>query len=169
MRNEVKVRDERAGDEAAIRTITQAAFAKAEHSSGTEAEIVDALRAANALAVSLVADDGGALVGHVAFSPVQIAALHCNWYGLGPVSVRPDRQRQGIGTALIAQGLARLRTIGARGCVILGDPAYYGRFGFVHDDDLRLPGVPPEYFLRLSIEGAVPKGNVTYHEAFNAS
>ena len=162
----MKIRDELPGDHAAIRQITEAAFAQAEHSSGTEGTIVDALRHAHALTISLVAEDGGALLGHVAFSSVEIDGQQCHWFGLGPVSVRPDRQRQGIGTALIAEGLARLRALDARGCVVLGDPAYYGRFGFAPDAGLKLVGMPPDYFTRLVLAGGPAKGTVTYHAAF---
>jgi len=162
----MKIRDELPGDRAAIRQIVEAAFAQAEHRSGTEGAIVDTLRDAHALTISLVAEDGGALLGHVAFSSVEIDGRRCHWYGLGPVSVRPDRQRQGIGTALIAEGLARLRALDARGCVVLGDPAYYGRFGFAPDRGLKLAGVPPDYFTRLVLEGGPVTGTVTYHAAF---
>src|SRR5262245_55623298 len=93
----MEIRGERPGDARAIRSITNAAFAGAEHSSGTEAAIVDALRASGAMTVSLVAVAGNEVVGHVAFSPVRIDGQDFGWYGLGPVSVRPDCQKQGIG------------------------------------------------------------------------
>jgi putative acetyltransferase len=163
------IRNEEVGEQASIRQLTEAAFAGAEHSCGTEGAIIDALRDAQALTVSLVAVQDGKLLGHVAFSPVRIDDRLCGWYGLGPVSVRPDRQRQGIGCALIREGLARLRAHRARGCVVLGDPKYYRRFGFMHDADLRLAGVPPEYFMRLTMNGEAPSGRVTYHQGFNAA
>lgn len=162
------VRDERAEDADAIRVITDAAFAGMPHSAGTEAAIVDGLRSADALTISLVADEGGAVLGHVAFSPVAIDGEHYGWFGLGPVSVAPARQRQGIGDALIRAGLARLEQQGAQGCVVLGDPRYYRRFGFVADPALRYPGVPQEYFQRLVLDGAAAAGVVAYHPAFDA-
>jgi len=164
------IRAEQPGDIDAIRALTSEAFATAPHCSGTEAAIVDGLRAAGALTLSLVAVAGDgteeALLGHVAFSPVTIDGTDRGWFGLGPASVRPDRQRGGIGSALIRDGLRRLREGGAGGCVLLGDPAYYGRFGFAADPALVLEGVPPDYFMRLAFGGEVPVGTVRYHAAF---
>ncbi len=159
------LRNEQPGDAGAIRSLTAAAFATAPHASGTEAQIVDALRETEALHLSLVADDGGVIVGHAAFSPVRIDGRDCGWFGLGPVSVAPARQRGGIGGALIRQGLAALRAEGAAGCVVLGDPGYYRRFGFA-TGGLRYPGPPPEYFLQLALCGDAPAGGITYAPAF---
>lgn len=167
----MKLRQETPADAGAIRAVTEAAFAGAAHSSGSEGAIVDALRDEGTLALSLVADDGGRIVGHVAFSPVVIgrpAGGGAGWLGLGPVSVSPERQGQGIGGALIAEGLARLVARGARGCVVLGEPAYYRRFGFAPDAALRFEGAPPEYFLCRSFAGEVPAGAVAYRPAFSA-
>ena len=162
------IRPEQPEDVADIRYITEAAFMSPEHSSQDEADIIDALRAADALTISLVAIEDDALIGHVAFSPVTIEGQSDDWYGLGPVAVRPDSQRQGVGDALIRKGLGRLAEIGALGCVVLGEPDYYGRFGFESLPGLELPGVPPEYFQCLAFGGRkVPKGRVAYHEAFN--
>lgn len=159
------IRAERAGDEAAIRDLTARAFADAAHSDGTEADVVDRLRVAGALTLSLVAEQDGAIIGHAAFSPVTIDDAP-GWYGLGPISVDPRRQSAGIGGALITEGFARLRTMGAPGCVVLGDPAYYARFGFAHDPVLTYPGPPPQYFQRIVFDGPAPAGIVTYHQAF---
>lgn len=161
------IRPEQPADADAIRALTTEAFATAPHRSGTEAAIVDALRAAGALTLSLVAVEGNEIVGHVAFSPVTIDGAERGWFGLGPVSVRPRRQRGGIGSELIREGLRRLRAMGAEGCVLLGDPAYYGRFGFAADPALVLEGVPPEYFVRLGFGAAVPTGTMRYHAAFD--
>jgi putative acetyltransferase len=163
----MEIRLEKPGDVESIRQITLAAFETAEHSTHTEARIVDALRHAGALTVSLVAVVEGEVVGHLAFSPVTIDGADHGWYGVGPVSVRPDRQRRGIGQALIHEGIHRLGQAGARGCVVLGEPSYYRRFGFENDPGLRLEGVPAEYFMRLSMAGASPTGLVRYHEGFN--
>ena len=165
----MEIRLERPADIDAIRTLTTAAFQNAPHSNHTEAAIIDALRDAGALTLSLVAVDNGELVGHIAFSPVAINSETNGWYGLGPVSVRPDRQREGIGQALVRTGLDHLRSIDAQGCVVLGDPAYYGRFGFVTDPNLRYPSAPPEYFQRLTLTDALPAGEVAYHPAFNTT
>jgi putative acetyltransferase len=106
------------------------------------------------------------VVGHIAFSPVTIDGEFCDWYGLAPVSVHPSCQSQGIGGKLIVEGLARLRDLGAKGCVLLGEPSYYGRFGFVADEGLILEGVPPEYFMVLPFTAEFAKGIVRYHGSF---
>lgn len=162
----MQIRPEKPADEELIRAVTTSAFLEAEHSDGNEASIVDGLRNTGALTISLVAADDMTIIGHVAFSPVMIDGIHDGWFGLGPVSVNPDCQRKGVGTALIKAGLADLRLQGAKGCVVLGDPHYYRRFGFSIDLDLRLPGVPQEYFQRLSFDGQPRSGSVTYHPAF---
>lgn len=116
--------------------------------------------------MSLVAEKDGEIVGHVAFSPVEIHGQAVNWYGLGPVAVRPDKQRQGIGARLIEAGLYQIKTHGAAGCVVLGDPGYYARFGFKADPALHFPGVPVEYFQRLDFGDDTRQGVVVYHRAF---
>jgi len=163
------IRPERPADAAIIRQVTEAAFAVAEHSDGTEGAIVEALRAAGALSVSLVATVAGEVVGHIAFSPVTLDGADLGWYGLGPVSVRPDLHGRGIGAALIRAGLEQLKALGARGCVVLGDPRYYPRFGFARNTAVRYEGVPPEYFMALSLDGSAAAGCVAYHPAFSAS
>lgn len=163
------IREERPEDVAAIGPVVTAAFAAAPHSSGTEATIVEALRNSDALTLSLIAEEGGTILGHAAFSPVTIGGRDDAWYGLGPIAVAPDHQGRGVGHALIVAGLQRLRALGARGCVVLGDPAYYGRFGFRADGALVYPGAPPEYFQSLSFDGAKPSGEVSYHAAFDTA
>jgi putative acetyltransferase len=168
MNPEALIRNETAADADAITAVTLAAFATLEISQHTEQFIVKALRAAGALAVSLVAELDGRVVGHVAFSPVVFSDGTPDWHGLGPVSVLPAHQRQGIGKALIRQGLARLQAMGARGCCLVGHPDYYRKFGFRNLDQLAHAGVPPEYFLALSFDGHWPQGTVAFHEAFGA-
>lgn len=165
----LEIRAERAEDAPIIRQVTDAAFKHAAHSSGTEGRIVDALREAGVLTTSLVATIDDEVVGHVAFSPVTIDGRDLGWFGLGPVSVRPDMHGQGIGSVLISKGLACLKQAGAAGCVLLGDPAFYRRFGFVNDPALRYEDAPAEYFLRLPLRRATPSGTVAYHEGFAAS
>jgi Predicted acetyltransferase len=165
----VQIRPERSEDFDAIRSLTTAAFKDMLYSSQTEAAIVDALRNAGALTISLVAVQGSDIVGHVAFSPVTINDEAQGWYGLGPVSVRPDQQRKGIGQALIHEGLNCLQRMNANGCVVLGDPGYYGRFGFKNDPQLRYADAPSEYFQCLAFTSPIPRGAVGYHPAFNAS
>lgn len=164
----MQIRSERFGDADTIRAVTIAAFKHAPYSSQTEGDIVDALRSAGALTLSLVALQDDEIVGHVAFSPVTIKTAAGDWYGLGPVSVRPDRQRRGVGQALIRDGLDRLRVVSAAGCVVFGEPAYYGRFGFESDPALVYAGAPLGYFQRLVFRGPAPCGEVRYHGSFEA-
>ena len=162
------IRDETPGDVDAIARVTEAAFANAPHASHTEQFIVGALRQAGQLSVSLVALEGDALVGHVALSPVALSSGDRGWYGLGPISVRPDRQGHGIGSALVVEAIERLKARHAAGCVLLGDPRYYARFGFSACEQLVLPGVPAEYFQALPLGGKIPVAEVSYHPAFEA-
>jgi putative acetyltransferase len=162
----MEIRSERPSDVAAISAVITAAFLEVEHSGGNEAEIVAALRDAGSLAVSLVAVENDRILGHVALSPVAVDGRDEGWFGLAPVAVLPQHQRKGIGRALIEAGLATLREKGAPGCVVLGDPAYYGRFGFEADPAFYLEGVPPEYFQRLSLGAAARGGRVNFHPAF---
>lgn len=163
------IRPERPEDAAVIHALTKAAFDGMPFSDQTEARVIDALRAAGALTLSLVAAEADEIIGHVAFSPVTVNRGVAGWYGLGPVSVWPARQRTGIGQALIRDGLRRLRALGAGGCVLLGDPAYYRRFGFERDPDLYVVGAPPGAFQRLSLNGPSPKGQVSFHPAFDVA
>lgn len=160
------LRKEKPDDSAAIRQLTDEAFSKAPYSNQREGEIVDALRAASALTLSLVAVDGDAVLGHVAFSPVLIGGEDKSWYALGPISVQPERQGEGIGGALVREGLALLRADGAKGCVLVGDPGYYGRFGFKADARLKMPDVPAEYVQCLAFGPDMPQGDITHHPAF---
>lgn len=162
----MQIRSERPADADAIHRVTAAAFAGVPYSDQTEPAIVDALRADEVLTVSLVAVDGDEIIGHVAFSPVEIGEVARGWYGLGPVSVSPERQRQGIGQALVRQGLEALKAMEAAGCVVLGDPAYYGRFGFESDPAIRYGAEVSPYLQRLVFHGPSPTGAVRYHPSF---
>lgn len=165
----IAIRSEQLEDIAAIARLTEAAFLNAPHSSHTEHFIVNALRLADQLTISLVAQEAGAILGHIAISPVTVSSGATGWYGLGPISVLPERQSAGIGTKLMKVALAELRCQDGSGCVVLGDPAYYGRFGFKTDAGLVLAGVPPEYFQVLTLAGETPSGLVRYHDAFDAT
>ena len=162
----INIRKELSSDIDAIHALTAAAFLNAPHTGHNQQFIVKGLREAGQLAVSLVAEDGGVIVGHVALSPVSISDGVQKWYGLGPISVAPEHQRQGVGSQLMQQALVELRAIGAAGGVVLGEPDFYGRFGFKAEPTLVLPDVPPEYFQANTLKGAVPKGIVSYHAAF---
>lgn len=164
----ILIRDEARHDAEVIAEVTVAAFDSLEISNHTEQFIVEALRSAGALTVSLVAEVDGHVVGHIAFSPVVISDGSNNWYGLGPVSVLPLYQRMGIGKALIREGLSRLKELGAKGCCLVGHPQYYRKFGFENVAGLVVEGVPEEVFFALSFDGRFPQGNVTFHEGFKA-
>jgi len=168
MNPDIVIRDETAADVDAITEVTCAAFMSMEISNHTEQFIITALRAANALTVSLVAELDGRVIGHIAFSPVTLSDGAPNWYGLGPVSVLPAFQRQGIGKALIREGLSHLKAMKARGCCLVGHPDYYGKLGFINPPGLAHEGVPPEAFFAMSFDGRIPQGSVTFHEAFKA-
>ncbi|WP_321805496.1 N-acetyltransferase [Burkholderia sp. BCC1993] len=168
----VTLRDERASDVEAIGRVIVAAFADAPQHGAFERRIVDALRADGALSVSLVAERDERVIGHVAFSPVLIGgepARSQQWYGLAPLAVLPECRRQSIGAGLVRTGLDALRRLGARGCVVLGDPEYYARFGFVPSGDLVFADAPPEYFLALAFDDTAPRpsGDVRYHDVFH--
>lgn len=163
---DILIRSETPPDTAAIAGVHLQAFAGHPHSDQTEHLIVERLRQRGRLAVSLVAEDGGKVVGHIALSPVLVDGLACGWFGLGPVGVLPACQGKGIGAALVEQGLSALRKRGAAGCVVLGEPAYYGRFGFRAQEGLHYPGPPPDYFMALALHGALPSGLVAYDPAF---
>lgn len=163
------IREEMPADVDAISAVTAAAFATLEVSDHTEQFIIKALRAAGALTLSLVAEVDGRVVGHIAFSPVSVSDGSDGWYGLGPLSVLPQYQRRGIGTALIQEGLARLKQQGAKGCCLVGHPGYYRKFGFSNVGGLSLEGVPPEVFFVLSFDGHIPHGHVGFHEGFMAT
>ena len=164
----MRIRSETSADVSAIAEVTAAAFQPLAISQQTEPHIIAALRAANALTLSLVAEVDGRVVGHVAFSPVTISGGCPDWYGLGPVSVLPEYQRQGIGGALIEEGLARLKTMKAQGCCLVGHPAYYRRFGFRTIPGLVHEGVPQEVFFALTLNGPDPQGIVEFHPGFKA-
>jgi len=165
----VIVRKETASDIQAITELTIAAFADHPISQQTEQFIVAALRDAEALEVSLVAEIDGRVVGHIAFSPVAMSDGTQGWYGLGPISVLPDLQRQGIGKSLVREGLSALRELGGQGCVLVGDPKFYERFGFKNRPELIHEGVPQEFFLALPFGESAPQGTVAFHEAFSAT
>lgn len=165
----LSIRTETPADIAAIHAVTTAAFATAGYSSHTEQYIVDALRERGELSISLVADAAGEVIGHVAVSPVSVSDGSSGWYGLGPISVLPERQGQGIGAALMRAAIEALRQQHARGCVLLGEPAYYGRFGFRAEPGLVLPGVPAEYFQALCLQPPLAQGEVRYSPAFEAT
>lgn len=162
------IRPERPDDADAIHELTVIAFDPMPFSDGTEAPIIRALRAAGELTVSLVDEEDGEVVGHVAFSPVTVGGADVGWYGLGPISVHPGRQRQGIGSRLVAAGLDELRERGARGCALIGNPAVYAPMGFVGDDGLTYRGLGEGLVQRVVLEGEPVHGELRFADAFEA-
>lgn len=161
------IRPERPGDAAAIGTLLEAAFGRP-----AEAILVAALRQAHALDVSLVAAQEGTLVGHVALSPVSVqGAFMPGVLGLAPLAVHPDHPRRGIGGRLVEAALAAARKGGGKLVVVLGDPAYYRRFGFRPAKDIGVtcpwPGAEAA-FQALILASPWPRGLVRYHAAFDA-
>jgi putative acetyltransferase len=157
----IVIRDERPEDGTAIRAVVEAAFGQP-----LEADLVDRLREDRDSVISLVADDGGVLVGHVMFSRMNapFRAL-----GMAPVSVAPQRQRSGIGGRLIREGLDRARRNGWQAVIVLGDPDYYRRFGFdpALTQGFESPYAGP-YLMAMPLGGAMPtsSGRLEYAPAF---
>ncbi|HGG57283.1 MAG TPA: N-acetyltransferase [Nannocystis exedens] len=170
---QVEVREELPGESEAIAALNLAAFGQA-----GEGALVDALRAAGALTLSLVATAGGGetIIGHIAFSRVEISgpAGEATAVGLAPMAVSPEHQRQGVGARLIAEGLARLRAAGHRAVIVLGHPEYYPRFGFVRASVFGLRWehpAPDEAFMAIElVAGALAgiRGVVRYRREFDA-
>ncbi len=139
------------------------------HSSHTEQFIVDALRSRGELSLSLVAEKDRQVVGHVALSPVTISDGSTGWFGLGSNLGAARMAGAGCRRGADARGAWCMREQGAQGCVLLGEPAYYGRFGFRAEPGLVLPGVPPEYFQALCLRPPMAQGEVQYSPAFEAT
>ena len=167
----IEIRAAQPSDRMTIRDLVYAAFQNHPHHAPgalpSEHLIVERLEADGALTLSLVAVSRGDVVGHLAVSPVTVAGQACNWFGIGPVAVTPRQQRHGIGSRLVRQAIELLRVRKASGLTVLGEPAYYQRFGFRVAPGLILPGIPPEYFMALAFDGRVTSGVVAYHPAFS--
>ncbi len=162
------IRQELPEDRAAIRDLVKRAFASMPFSEGDEQDLVDALRGDGDLVHSLVAaNPAGGIIGHISFSPVTIEGEFCGWYQMAPVSVSPEVQRTGIGSALIAAGISRLTADGARGVAVVGNPVYYERFGFTEAEGLApLADHDAPYFRVLVLAGSIPRGTLRYARAF---
>ncbi|RDV26782.1 N-acetyltransferase [Alteromonas aestuariivivens] len=160
------IRPEHPDDLPVIREVIKSAFKSADHSDHTEHLIVDLLRQEKALSVSRVAELDGRIVGYISASPVTVNGATVNWYGIGPVAVVPSEQHKGLGSKLVLSCIETLQKLPADGAVLLGEPAFYERFGFRVHPELTLPGVPEHYFMALRFRGVVPKGEVRYHRAF---
>ena len=160
----MRIRPERAGDVAQIRTVVTEAMRLLPQASGTEAEIIERLRAEGALRLGLVAEEAGAVVGYLAASEARIG-VESGWGLIGPLAVTPARHRQGIGQALMRGALARLRRR-CKGAVLVGDPGYYARFGFRAGAGLTVGACPPRFILALPFGAEPPAGEVYHPPAF---
>lgn len=158
------IRSETSGDIKAISQLVTEAFRTLAQSTGTEASIVERLRAERALVLSLVAEEEGEVIGYLAASAARVGEQN-GWGLLGPLVVSPLRQRQGIGTALMAEAIGQLQAI-CRGGALVGDPAYYGRFGFRAYPELTVAGCPPDVVQALPFDGIEPRGELIHHPAF---
>ena len=162
------IRIETPDDIDAIHDLTSIAFEPMAYSDGTEAAIIGRLRASGDLTVSLVAEEDGEILGHVAFSPVTIDGIDAGWFGLGPISVKPDRQRQGIGKALIASGLELLEEMGASGCALIGNPDVYRGAGFSSDGRLSYHDLDTRLVQHIVLHGPAPSGTLRFAPAFES-
>ena len=162
------IRPEAPGDERPIHDLVKRAFAPMPFANGDEQDLVDTLRERGELALSLVAlDPAGAIIGQVAFSPATIDHAQCGWFQMAPVAVCPAVQHRGIGSALIREGIEQLRRSGANGVAVVGNPAYYERFGFAVTPDLvPLSDHDAPFFRAMRLEGSPPAGTLRYASAF---
>ena len=167
--SDVRVRDEAPRDVEAVRSVLTEAFPSA-----AEANLVDALRGQTDPQISLVAEHPTrGIVGHILFTPVTIRSAASKAIGLGPMAVHPAIQRRGVGSALVAAGLAACEAAGEQIVVVLGHPSYYPRFGFQPAWDFGLyyvaEGPNPAFMARELRPGALTAqgGEVSYHPAFD--
>lgn len=166
----IQYRDEQETDRDAIRDLHYQAFnGHPQHAPGaapTEHRIIDGLRGAGALAISLVAQEGDIAIGHAALSPVRIDGAPADWLGLGPIGVLPQHQGRGVGSELMRRSIERANAMDMGGIILVGDPAFYARFGFTSGTPLFIPGVPEANVLALHLNGDMPQGTVAFHSAF---
>lgn len=162
----LRIGPESPADEAAITALLKAAFAGHPRSNQTEHLLVETLRAAGALSLSLVARDESGVAGHAAFSAVTIDGIDCGCQALAPLAVSPDRQGHGIGRQLLEAGMHELVARGCRACVVVGDPEWYRQSGFEPAHGLLLEGVPKEYLLVRCFRPPQPSGRLGFHPAF---
>lgn len=162
----LSIRNEVSADVAAVAELTKAAYADHFYSEEAGPSILEDLRSADALVLSLVAELKGKIVGHLAVSSVTISDGSLNWYGLGPLSVAPEYQGYKVATTLVHHGLATLRGKGAQGCALIGLPAFFARFGFFNHGALRHDGVPREVYVRKLVDGDWPRGEISFHQAY---
>jgi putative acetyltransferase len=163
------IRPECEHDRSEIHEVVRSAFEGMSYAAGDEAELVDVLREAGALAVSLVAELDGKVVGYIAFSPAQSTDGTRGWYALGPVAVLPACQGLGIGSKLVRTGLQEVLDLGATGCILTGSPTYYARFGFSVEPSNAPSSEPPEFFMVKLFSDVRPHGPILFHPAFHSA
>ena len=164
----MRVRRETNVDRVAVRAVNEMAF-----ETSAEADLVEALRGKLDNLISLVADVDGKVAGHILFSPVSVMGHpDLKAMGLGPVAVAPDHQRNGIGSALVREGLKRCKSLGYQVVVVVGHANYYPRFGFVPAGRYGLRSeydVPADVFMVVELDVGVlssVSGLVRYDDAF---
>ncbi len=162
------IRPEEPQDGEAIYDLTRRAFAPMPFAAGDEQDLVNVLRNAGALSLSLVAEQNGEIIGHIALSPATHESGDGDWFVLGPISVDPALQKKGVGATLIAQAKAWMTAKKARGCILVGDPNYYRRHGFLPAPAHSPENEPSEYFMVLVLHGSIPAGRFSFHRAFHA-
>ena len=163
--NDLTIRLEKREDRNAIWQLTKDAFDGRPYAGGDEQDVIDRLRAAGALVVSLVAMEGDTLVGQASFSPAELSSGKGTWFALGPISVAPDHQGRGIGGKLIEAGIEAIGKLRASGCILTGDPSYYSRHGFAPAPEHCPANEPAEFFMLRLITNQAVRGNFTFHQA----
>ncbi|NPD16191.1 N-acetyltransferase [Xinfangfangia sp. D13-10-4-6] len=161
----MRIRDASPEDRAPIMALITRAFLTAPHRDGNEAELFKALEVSGALILSLLAGRGGELIGHLAASLCRIGTEGA-FALIAPLSVAPEAQGAGIGAALMREALARLQAQGLQGAALVGDPGYYGRFGFAAQPGLTCAGIPDEFVLSLGFGRPAPIGALQLPAAF---
>ncbi|GAB5487337.1 MAG: N-acetyltransferase [Parasphingorhabdus sp.] len=164
----VDVVPEQAGDEKAISDLTERAFTPMPFSEGDEQGLINVLRDHDALTISLVAKQDDKIVGHIAFSPAFPDDGSDGWYTLGPVSVEPELQKMGVGSQMIRKGLNMLQDRNANGCILIGNPEYYRRFGFEAAPESCPDGEPAEYYQMIWFGDEKPQQVIGFHKLFHA-
>ena len=162
----INIRDEIEADWIAIRLVTESAFRDKPYAGGDEQDVIERLRKRGALELSLVAISDDQLVGQITFSAAHLDDGSGPWFALGPVSVAPAQQSEGIGARLINEGLKRMSALGALGCILTGNPDYYRRFGFELSPPNAPANEPEEYFMLKLLNGKQPRGTFSFHDAF---
>lgn len=162
------LRDERPSEIPTINKIAVAAFATKAYGDGTEGDLIDSLRRDGDLSLSLVADLNGVVVGRVSMSPATVGKAD-GWYGLGPVAVDTDHFKQGIGSTLIRTALGRVAEQGAAGVVLVGDPNYYSRFGFVKGGSVQYLNIEAKNVMVRTLNGPTATGVITFAPALHGA